>query len=88
MSNTALLPQPTTVRRHLRAVEDLEPTPLPAPAAAPALPPGTAPRGFALYVGIDEAKAGADGVSLSTRSQSTSARFSPSRCASRSIGMK
>ncbi len=66
MSNTALLPQPTTVRRHLRAVEDLEPTPLPAPAAAPALPPGTAPRGFALYVGIDEAKAGADGVSLST----------------------
>ena len=38
MSNTALLPQPTTVRRHLRAVEDLEPAPLPAPAAAPALP--------------------------------------------------
>jgi DNA-binding response OmpR family regulator len=40
----------------------------PAPAAAaPAqrsLPPGTAPRGFALYVGIDEAKAAESGVSL------------------------
>ncbi|MFT4135428.1 winged helix-turn-helix domain-containing protein [Microbacterium sp.] len=60
MSNTALLPQPTA-HRHLRAVEDLAP-----PTPAPALPAGTAPRGFALYVGIDEAKAVADGVSLST----------------------
>lgn len=43
-----------------------------APAAAPAqpasaqraLPEGTAPRGFALYVGIDETKAAAAGVNL------------------------
>lgn len=33
-------------------------------AAARSLPPGTAPRGFALYVGIDEAKAAASGVNL------------------------
>ncbi|MDE0546201.1 winged helix-turn-helix domain-containing protein [Microbacterium sp. C7(2022)] len=33
---------------------------------ARALPAGTAPRGFALYVGIDEAKAAASGVSLGT----------------------
>ncbi|MFS0714152.1 winged helix-turn-helix domain-containing protein [Microbacterium sp. 2P01SA-2] len=57
MSNTALL-APVAPARHLRAVE----TPPPAPAA----PASTAPRGFALYVGIDEAKAAADGVSLST----------------------
>lgn len=63
MSNTALLTPPA--HRHLRAVEDLAP-------AAPAAPvdsrpaPRTAPRGFALYVGIDEVKAAADGVSLST----------------------
>ncbi len=37
-----------------------------APAARPALPAGSAPRGFALYVGIDEAKAAAAGVSLGT----------------------
>ncbi|MDF2991264.1 MAG: response regulator consisting of a CheY-like receiver domain and a winged-helix DNA-binding domain [Microbacterium sp.] len=37
-----------------------------APAARPALPAGTSPRGFALYVGIDEAKAAAAGVSLGT----------------------
>ena len=41
----------------------------PAPTARPAaparaLPPGTEPRGFALYVGIDEQKAAASGVSL------------------------
>ena len=35
-----------------------------APPAQRSLPPGTAPRGFALYVGIDEAKAAASGVSL------------------------
>ena len=71
MSNTALLTRPA-VTRHLRAVEDVAPlAPAPtAPAAAPApaarqLPAGTAPRGFALYVGIDEAKAAEDGVSLS-----------------------
>ncbi|MCR2783678.1 MULTISPECIES: winged helix-turn-helix domain-containing protein [unclassified Microbacterium] len=74
MSTTALLTRPATTR-HLRAVEDVTPvaaaapTPAPAAPAAPAagrpLPAGTAPRGFALYVGIDEAKAAADGISLS-----------------------
>jgi DNA-binding winged helix-turn-helix (wHTH) protein len=66
MSNTALLERPTTAR-HLRAVPAAEPAPAPAaPAAAPAraLPAGTAPRGFALYVGIDETKAAANGVNL------------------------
>ncbi|SDQ26880.1 winged helix-turn-helix domain-containing protein [Microbacterium sp. cf332] len=57
MSNTALL-TPVAPARHLRAVEN--------PPAAPAPATSTAPRGFALYVGIDEAKAAADGVSLST----------------------
>ncbi|QIG41209.1 winged helix-turn-helix transcriptional regulator [Microbacterium sp. 4R-513] len=71
MSNTALLERTAPVR-HLRAVTAPVPTvsPEPAPAAeAPAqraLPPGTAPRGFALYVGLDEAKAAAAGVSLGT----------------------
>ena len=37
-----------------------------APAAPVGVPVGTAPRGFALYVGLDELKAAADGVSLST----------------------
>jgi len=73
MSNTALLDRPTTTR-HLRAVEDVAPaTPTAAPAAQDAarpasarpVPTGTAPRGFALYVGIDEVKAAQDGVSLS-----------------------
>lgn len=62
MSNTALLTRPSAAR-HLHAVEDIAPAP--APASRP-LPAGTAPRGFALYVGIDEARAAADGVSLST----------------------
>ncbi len=61
MSNTALLAHPST-HRHLHAVEDLAPA---APAGRP-LPSGTAPRGFALYVGIDEVKATTDGISLST----------------------
>ncbi|WP_322411348.1 winged helix-turn-helix domain-containing protein [Microbacterium invictum] len=77
MSTTALLDRPAPAR-HLRAVPriaDAAPaatasavTPAAAPTAAPApqrhLPPGTAPRGFALYVGFDEAKAQASGVSL------------------------
>ncbi|MGA7147667.1 MAG: winged helix family transcriptional regulator, partial [Microbacterium sp.] len=68
MSTTALLDRPAPVR-HLRAVtRPTHPADTTAPAApAPAqrnLPPGTAPRGFALYVGIDEAKAAASGVSL------------------------
>ncbi|MEU1971249.1 winged helix-turn-helix domain-containing protein [Microbacterium sp. NPDC019599] len=73
MSNTALLDRtsaPAAPVRHLRAVTAPIPTAEPAPAAAasaPAqrnLPPGTAPRGFALYVGLDEGKAAAAGVSL------------------------
>jgi DNA-binding winged helix-turn-helix (wHTH) protein len=72
MSNIALLERPTTTRPHLRAVPTLAPAdagtsaPAPAAPAAPArhLPPGTAPRGFALYVGIDETKVAASGVSL------------------------
>ncbi len=73
MSNTALLDRPTTTR-HLRAVTAPVPTirrttvpaqpARPAPVPTAALPVGTAPRGFALYVGIDEAKAAASGVSL------------------------
>ncbi|WP_336632936.1 MULTISPECIES: winged helix-turn-helix domain-containing protein [unclassified Microbacterium] len=61
MSTTALLTPVAPARRHLHAVD--------APPIAPAtgsIPVGTAPRGFALYVGIDEGKAAADGVSLST----------------------
>ncbi|MEH3088801.1 MAG: winged helix-turn-helix domain-containing protein, partial [Microbacterium arborescens] len=61
MSNTALL-APVAPARHLRAVEDAPS----APRAVPAATASTAPRGFALYVGIDEIKAAADGVSLST----------------------
>jgi len=70
MSNTALLERPATTTRHLHAVPDAAPPAVPAAApAAPAaptrnLPPGTAPRGFALYVGLDEADAAASGVSL------------------------
>lgn len=65
MSNTALLTAPATTTapaRHLRAVDPAVTVPVAAPAAAAT----TAPRGFALYVGIDEVKAAADGVSLST----------------------
>jgi DNA-binding winged helix-turn-helix (wHTH) protein len=62
MSTPALLDRPAPVR-HLRAVLSPAPEPADAPAARH-LPPGTAPRGFALYVGIDEGKAHADGVSL------------------------
>ncbi len=74
MSN-ALLTAPSATR-HLRAVEDLSADgdlrPATTPRVAPAAPPAasraaaTSPRGFALYVGIDEVKAAADGVSLST----------------------
>ncbi|WP_431802859.1 winged helix-turn-helix domain-containing protein [Microbacterium sp. bgisy203] len=79
MSTTALLTPPATAAatlspaRHLHAV-DVPLAPVATAPAAPAsaapasagLPVGTAPRGFALYVGIDELKAAADGVSLST----------------------
>lgn len=70
MSNTALLERPTAPARHLRAVTAPVATIAPAdaapaaPAGERALPAGTAPRGFALYVGLDEAKVAASGVSL------------------------
>jgi len=48
------------------AVTPAAPAPTAPAAARPGLPAGSAPRGFALYVGIDEAKAAAAGVSLGT----------------------
>lgn len=64
MSTTALLDRPSTVSpsapRHLHALPQ---DAAPATSRAP-LPAGTTPRGFALYVGIDEATAAAAGVSL------------------------
>ncbi|BDV31721.1 winged helix-turn-helix domain-containing protein [Microbacterium terricola] len=65
MSNTAILDRPTDNRPSLRLVPDVAETAEAAPAAPQRhLPPGVAPRGFALYVGLDEAKAAASGVSL------------------------
>nr|WP_274637186.1 winged helix-turn-helix domain-containing protein [Microbacterium bovistercoris] len=70
MSNTALLERPTatsSTRPALRLVADIPDTaPAPAATADRNLPPGTTPRGFALYVGFDEIKAAASGVSLGT----------------------
>ncbi|MCR2764538.1 winged helix-turn-helix domain-containing protein [Microbacterium sp. zg.B48] len=66
MSHTALLERPTTAR-HLPVVSApaaVPPAPVDSDPSPRHLPPGTAPRGFALYVGIDEAKAAASGVSL------------------------
>ncbi|MDR6692039.1 DNA-binding winged helix-turn-helix (wHTH) protein [Microbacterium sp. 1154] len=69
MSISAVLDRPatTTVRPAAtpRAAAPAATAPA-APAAGPAAPATTAPRGFALYVGIDEAKAAAAGVSLGT----------------------
>ncbi|MFF8186558.1 winged helix-turn-helix domain-containing protein [Microbacterium sp. NPDC016588] len=65
-SATAVRPQPA---RRVVAARSAAPAAAPAtptPAARGALPAGTAPRGFALYVGIDEAKAAEAGVSLGT----------------------
>ncbi|WP_394278220.1 winged helix-turn-helix domain-containing protein [Microbacterium sp.] len=68
MSTSALLSRPAPAR-HLRAVEDITPAAsAPAaqnPSSSAAAPSRTAPRGFALYVGLDELKAATDGVSLS-----------------------
>ncbi|KAA9133837.1 winged helix-turn-helix domain-containing protein [Microbacterium caowuchunii] len=65
MSTTALLDRtPRSPRPALRIVDDA-----PAASTPPAdrsIPAGTAPRGFGLYVGFDEAKAAASGVSLAT----------------------
>lgn len=57
---------------HTTVLESSRPSTTPAVPASPAaartsaaqLPAGTAPRGFALYVGLDEVKAAIDGVSL------------------------
>ncbi len=63
MSNPAILHRPTA-RPDLRLVpRAADPTPAPS-SAERNIPAGTAPRGFALYVGFDEAKAAASGVSL------------------------
>ncbi|SIS18195.1 winged helix-turn-helix domain-containing protein [Microbacterium sp. RURRCA19A] len=62
-STTATGPRPA---HRAAAVRPTAPATPAAPAARPALPAGTAPRGFALYVGIDEAKAAEAGVSLGT----------------------
>jgi len=77
MSNTALLERPATTARPALHLVPEHAAPAAAPAPAPAaqsaaqsaaaqrnLPAGTTPRGFALYVGFDEAKAAASGVSL------------------------
>ncbi|MEV5041360.1 winged helix-turn-helix domain-containing protein [Microbacterium sp. LMI1x-1-1.1] len=64
MSTSALLSAPAAPR-HLRAVEDIATPPATERPVPKGLPAGTAPRGFALYVGLDELKAAADGVSLS-----------------------
>ena len=65
MSNTALLERPATVSPvaapRLHAVPR---TQIDAPAPAVDAPPARSPRGFALYVGIDELKAATNGVSL------------------------
>ena len=73
MSLSAVLDRPsTTVSRPAAAPAAAAPRPATtasaatAPAARPTAPATTAPRGFALYVGIDEAKAAAAGVSLGT----------------------
>ena len=72
MSTTAILDRTApAVRPSLRIVDDAPDTAPEAAAAsaAPAdrsIPVGTAPRGFGLYVGFDEAKAAASGVSLGT----------------------
>jgi len=53
--------------RHLRAVPSIAEqaaNPQPSQSSSSNLPAGTAPRGFALYVGLDEVKAAIDGVSL------------------------
>ena len=67
MSISAVLDRPSTAAAR-PAARDAAPhaSAASAPAARPAAPATTAPRGFALYVGIDEAKAAAAGVSLGT----------------------
>ena len=70
MSTTAILDRTAPIARPaLRIVDDAPAASTPeAPAASAdrSIPVGTAPRGFGLYVGFDEAKAAASGVSLGT----------------------
>lgn len=54
-----------TIRPTVRPVQPA-PEPRPAPTRIRAVPEGTEPRGFALYVGIDEEKAAAAGTDLPT----------------------
>lgn len=57
MSHTATLERPSATTSRLRPVAD-------APVVAADLPATRSPRGFALYVGLDEIKAAEAGVSL------------------------
>lgn len=67
MSNTAFLDRPAATQTSTQAAADTAaPAGSPIRSSAAALPAGTSPRGFALYVGIDEVKAAIDGVSLPT----------------------
>jgi DNA-binding winged helix-turn-helix (wHTH) protein len=64
MSLATLAPLPTTTRPAAPAPAPVEPA-APAPhRTLRAVPEGTEPRGFALYVGIDEAGAAASGTDL------------------------
>jgi DNA-binding winged helix-turn-helix (wHTH) protein len=63
MSNIAIIERPSE-RPNLQLVPDVVDTASVAPAADANLPTGATPRGFALYVGFDEVKAAASGVSL------------------------
>ncbi|GAB3632461.1 hypothetical protein GCM10027421_18140 [Microbacterium shaanxiense] len=65
MSNIATLERSAARAPHLRAVPPLvEPAPAAASPAPADLPATRSPRGFALYVGLDEIKAAEAGVSL------------------------
>ncbi|MDQ1130599.1 winged helix-turn-helix domain-containing protein [Microbacterium sp. SORGH_AS_0888] len=66
MSSTVLLDRTPTTRPDLRLVprDAVRPADSTPESNERRIPAGTAPRGFALYVGFDEAKAAASGVSL------------------------
>ena len=59
MSNIALLERPGSSAPHLRVIEPSERV-----VSSADLPAARSPRGFALYVGLDEIKAASAGVSL------------------------
>ncbi|MGP6170683.1 winged helix-turn-helix domain-containing protein [Microbacterium sp. A196] len=64
MSNIALLERPATRAPHLRAVPPITAAAAATPTSPADLPATRSPRGFALYVGLDEIKAAEAGVSL------------------------